>query len=81
MALKAGAFKSRYKQIQYEVRAGTAYLLVCTTRLEELERPDAIYMKLNSLQYSEPPLSPQLSTSQKYHVLWFFFFDPILVGS
>lgn len=53
------------------------YLLVCTTRLEELERPDATYVKFNPIQYSEAPLSPQLSTSQKHHV--FFFHDPTLI--
>lgn len=50
--MKAEAFKTRYKQTQYEVRAGTVYLLVCTTRLEELERPDATYVKLNPIQYN-----------------------------
>lgn len=73
--MKAEAFTTRSKQTQYEVKAGTVYLLVCTIRLEELERPDATYVKLNPIQYSEPPLSPQLSTSQKHH---FFFHDPTL---
>lgn len=76
--MKAEAFRTRSKQTQYEVRAGTVYLLVCTTRLAELERPDATYVKLNPIQYSEPPLSPQLSTSQRHHGFCFFFHDPTL---